>query len=348
MTGCGAPGAPGIIRCLRKNGERDIRIVSVDRNEKAGSRDLVDAFYTVPTAEKENFIPAVLDICRREGVQVVIPIVTRELMKFARARTEFETIGTKVSVMEPDKLEIVNNKAHLLDAMRAHGLRTPEYRRVHTVEELKAAVEEMGYPEKALCVKAAVGNGSRGIRMLNASISRFDLFFEQKPNSMFISYDELIRTLSERETMPEMLVMEYLPGTEYSVDFLADHGTPVYTVSRRGLSVVTSNMMSLIVDDNSAVQELCTQVVCSLELDGNFGFDLLYNEGDREPYVIEINPRLTAGVVSCAAAGINLPYLGIKRLLGESLPELVPHFGTRMFRRYQEAFFDADGNRLDW
>ena len=140
MTGCGAPGAPGIIRCLRKNGERDIRIVAVDRNENAGARDLVDAFYTVPSAEKEDFLPAVLDICRREGVQVVIPIVTRELMKFARSRSEFEAIGAKVSVMEPDKLEIVNNKAHLLDAMRAHGLRTPEYRRVHTVEKLKAAV----------------------------------------------------------------------------------------------------------------------------------------------------------------------------------------------------------------
>ena len=141
MTGCGAPGAPGIIRCLRKNGERDIRIVAVDRNENAGARDLVDAFYTVPSAEKEDFLPAVLDICRRESVQVVIPIVTRELMKFARARAEFEALGAKVSVMEPDKLEIVNNKAHLLDAMRAHGLRTPEYRRVHTVEKLKAEVE---------------------------------------------------------------------------------------------------------------------------------------------------------------------------------------------------------------
>ena len=172
MTGCGAPGAPGIIRCLRKNGERDIRIVAVDRNENAGARDLVDAFYSVPSAEKEDFLPAVLDICRRESVQIVIPIVTRELMKFARARAEFEALGAKVSVMEPDKLEIVNNKAHLLDAMRAHGLRTPEYRRVHTVEKLKAAVSALGYPEKALCVKAAVGNGSRGIRMLNANISR--------------------------------------------------------------------------------------------------------------------------------------------------------------------------------
>ena len=190
MTGCGAPGAPGIIRCLRRNGERNIRIVAVDRNENAGARDLVDAFYTVPSAEKENFIPAVLDVCRREGVQVVIPIVTRELMKFARARSEFESLGIRVSVMEPEALEIVNNKAHLLDAMRSHGLRTPEYRHAHTVEELKAACAALGYPERALCVKAAVGNGSRGIRMLDPHISRFDLFFEQKPNSMFISYED--------------------------------------------------------------------------------------------------------------------------------------------------------------
>ena len=56
-------------------------------------------FYTVPSAEKEDFLPAVLDICRRESVQVVIPIVTRELMKFARARAEFEALGAKVSVM---------------------------------------------------------------------------------------------------------------------------------------------------------------------------------------------------------------------------------------------------------
>ena len=229
MTGCGAPGAPGIIRCLRKNGERDIRIVAVDRNENAGARDLVDAFYTVPSAEKEDFLPTVLDICRRESVQVVIPIVTRELMKFARARAEFEALGAQVSVMEPDKLEIVNNKAHLLDAMRAHGLRTPEYRRVHTVEKLKAAVSALGYPEKALCVKAAVGNGSRGIRMLNANISRFDLFFEQKPNSMFISYEELIRTLSERETMPEETVKE--KGNGYDTDSAAE--TALWARERR-------------------------------------------------------------------------------------------------------------------
>ena len=165
---------------------------------------------------------------------------------------------------------------------------------------------------------------------------------------MYISYEELIRTLSERETILEMLVMELLPGTEYSADFLCDHGKPLYTVCRRGLSVVTSNMMSLVVEDAPAVAELCAAVAGELRMDGNFGFDLLYGAEGAGPYVIEVNPRLTAGVVACAAAGVNLPYLGVKRLLGEELPDLQVRYGTKMSRRYQESFFDPEGKALAW
>ena len=63
MTGAGAPGAPGIIRCLRKNGERSIRIVGVDMNENAAGRKLVDAFYTVPAAKDPGFLDRVLEVC---------------------------------------------------------------------------------------------------------------------------------------------------------------------------------------------------------------------------------------------------------------------------------------------
>ena len=192
LTGCGAPGAPGIIKCLRKNGERNIRIVGVDMNENAGGRGLVDSFYPVPAAKDEEFIPAILDICRKEKVDVVEPIVTRELMKFALSKPLFEAEGIKVVVMAPETLEIVNNKAHLLTAMKEAGLPTPDFVVVRTLNELIEACKTIGYPKRAICVKGAVGNGSRGVRIVDASVSKFDLFFNEKPNSLHISYDELI------------------------------------------------------------------------------------------------------------------------------------------------------------
>ncbi len=348
LTGCGAPGAPGIINCLHKVTERKIRIVGVDMNENAGGRGMVDAFYVVPAATDPKFIDAVLDVCRKENVDVIEPIVTKELVQFAKSKKRFEEIGVKIVVMDADILDLVNNKARLLEKCKAAGLPTADFRVATSVEEVEKGCAELGYPKKAVCVKAAQGDGSRGVRLVDPNISRYDLFFNSKPNSMYISYDELIKVLSEKPQIPEMMVMEYLPGTEYSVDFLADNGEVIYAVCRRGLSVVTSNMMSLEISDNPKVIELCAQVVKALKLSGSFGFDLLCSEGDVQPYVAEINPRLTAGVVSCAAAGVNLPYLGIKRLLGEELPDCKPVIGTRMSRRYQEEFFDPQGRKIQW
>ena len=48
ITGAGAPGAPGIIRSLRNNGERPVYIIGVDMDPKASGFSMVDEWYTVP------------------------------------------------------------------------------------------------------------------------------------------------------------------------------------------------------------------------------------------------------------------------------------------------------------
>ena len=348
ITGCGAPGAYGIIKCLRNNGERDIRIIGVDMNPNAGAKDMVDVFYTVPAAKDNDFINKILQICIKEKVEIILPIVTRELMKFALNKKLFEMNGIKVSVMNPETLGLVNNKANLLSEMKRLGLLTPEFEVVNTLDELIRACKKLGYPNKAICVKAAEGNGSRGVRILNPFISRYELFFNEKPNSMYMSYEELINTLKEKKEIPQMIIMEYLSGTEYSLDVLADNGSIVSSVCRKGIKVVTSNMMSLVIDENKSVISICNEVVNRFQLEGNLGFDIIFDRDQVIPYIIEINPRLTAGIVAGAAAGVNLPYLGIKKLLGEKLPESKSIIGTKMVRRYEEVFYDPLGKKIEW
>ena len=53
-------------------------------NENAAGRKLVDAFYTVPAAKDPGFLDRVLEVCEKERVQVVMPLVTRELLTFSR------------------------------------------------------------------------------------------------------------------------------------------------------------------------------------------------------------------------------------------------------------------------
>ena len=346
LTGAGAPGAPGIIRCYRNVKERNIRIIGVDMNQNAAGKVLVDKFYVAPKASSSDFIPKILEICEKEKVDVVVPIVTKELEKFAKHKEEFEGKGVKVSVLDYEQLAIVNDKGKLLDAIAENGLPTPRYEMVDTPEQMFEAVYRMGNPESPVCVKVTDGNGSRGVRMVDLPENDYERFFNQKPDSSFISYDYLKKIFTDKQ-IPKMMVMEFLPGDEYSVDVLADEKGIRAMLCRRGTRVVSSIQVECVVERNEKVEKLCTDVVDALKLVGQFGFDIKCN-AKGEPSIIEINPRLTAGIVACAAAGCNLPYMELLRTLGEELPKYDVKYGTVMTRRWKEEFIAPNGSSIEW
>ena len=347
MTGAGAPGAPSIIKCLRKNGERNIRIVGVDMNEKSNGRRLVDVFYQVPAARDDGYIDAILKICDKEKIDIVMPLVTRELVKYAQSRQLFADRNIVLSVDDLEPLKIINNKANLLMKMRELGMETPAFKVVSTADEVESAVYELGYPNNAVCVKGAEGNGSRGVRIIDPAKSLYDLFFNEKPNSMYISFEELMRTLREKDAIPQMLVMEYLPGQEYGVDALCDHGRILYIAGRYNYAVSSSIPQGCILENRKEPFAIAEEIIEKLSITGNINFDFIYDK-NGDPRLIEINPRLSATIASYAPAGINFPYLRLKQLLGEPIEGLKLQEGIMMQRRYSEVFFAPDGSEIPW
>lgn len=347
MTGAGAPGAPSIINCLRKNGEREIRIVGVDRNEKANGRKLVDTFYRVPSAEDSMFIDCILNICKKENISVVLPLVTKELLAFSRQREEFEEIGVRVSVDNEDTLKVINNKANLLLRMRELGMETPGFFVASTADEVEMAMERLGYPNTAVCVKEAEGNGSRGVRIVDPKKSRYDLLFNEKPNSMYTSCHDLFEALREKESIPQMVVMEYLPGEEYGVDALCENGRVLYIAGRCNSSVNSSIPQGCMIENRKEPLQIAEKLISLLNISGNINFDFIYDR-NGSARLIEINPRVSATIASYAPAGINFPYLRIKQLLGENIENHTLTEGISMQRRYTEVFFDKSGKEINW
>ncbi len=48
VSASGAPGTAALLRGLRENGEREVRLVGTDMSERAVGRHLCDAFQLVP------------------------------------------------------------------------------------------------------------------------------------------------------------------------------------------------------------------------------------------------------------------------------------------------------------
>ena len=176
---------PGTTACLRNNGERNIRLIGADMSDDPTMLNMVDAYYAVPRGDDPSYIDVLLDICRKEKVDVVLPIMSVELEKLSVSRDKFESIGTKISVSNIDG-----------------------------------------------------------------------------------------QILAEKNKFPELLVMEYLPGAEFTVDALADKGKVLECCCRKGLHMENSIMLDSQVVKRTDIEKLCSNINTYINLDGNIGLDI--------------------------------------------------------------------------
>lgn len=339
ITGAGAPGAPGIIKSLRMVKERKIRIIGVDIDLESSGFAMVDGWYKGERAESKDFIPRILEICDEECVDVVIPLVTNELMKFAKSVSEFEKIGTKVIISRPEGLRIANNKYLLMQICKENEIPTPQFYKVQSWDEFKHTVYELGYPDLPVCFKPPVSRGLRGFRILKEDISRLDLLMNYKPTDVFTTLEDVCKVLKNAEPFPELLVMEYLPGKEYSVDVLVNNGKALIVIPRSRDKIKMGISFVGTTEDNGTIIKYSKKIVNLLGLHGNIGLQFKL-DANEIPKIIESNPRVQGTIVLCTAAGVNMVYDAVKLALNEKVGERQEDvkWGIKMIRYWDEVY----------
>ena len=347
LTASGSQFAPGIIKCFKNNGEREVRVIGGDMDNSPSNRYLPDRFYQIPPANAPNYAERIAQICKAENVKILFPQMSAELPVYLKNLSLFDEIGTKVAMTANENVCIANNKLKLYEFMREKGIPVAPFRRVNSPEEFDTAITELGYPEKPICVKMTESSGSRGIRIIDNSKSLYDLFVHSKPESFHTTLDYMKRTLKEAPEFPELLVMKSLSGNEYTVDLLADNGKVLYIAGRNNTRMMMSIAQESVLQENHRAFSIARQVVEGLKLDGVIGMDFLFDENGLTQ-LMDVNPRIDATVSIFAAAGLNLPYLCLKKMLGEEMPEVNIRYGTVLKRRYNEMFTGPDGNLISW
>lgn len=337
MTGAGAPGAAGILHCLEQSPSFTITVA--DANPDAVGRWLAKDFETIPFAHDPAFTDAVLSLCRKKDIHIVLPLVTRELIPLSKHIKEFEAAGAKLPVSPAASLEIANNKSRLYEFLQWRGIGVPEFRVVETVEQFKTAVEELGYPAKPVCFKPSVSNGSRGFRIISEQINELALLFNHKPTSTYLGFNDATRILSSGK-FPELLVSEYLPGEEYSVDCLANHGESILVLPRLRKKMINGISVEGEFIKEDSIIHYCRQIIKELQLHGNIGIQVK-KAAAGQYLILEINPRLQGTISAGLGAGVNLPVLAVRQELGLPISpdELNVKWGTKFSRYWKEVFY---------
>jgi carbamoyl-phosphate synthase large subunit len=335
VTASGAPGTAALVRALRANGERSVRVVGTDMSERAIGRHLCDAFNVVPPGCAEGFADAVLDVARSEGADAVLPQSSFDLLGLAEAKSRFEDAGVAVLVSSPAAVRCANDKAESYALLDRIGVPGPAWRRVSGAEAVAAAARELGYPGRDVCLKPVVSSGSRGFRVLSASADRHEQLLANRPGvAEALRLEDLVELLGDDRT--ELLVMELATGGERTIDGIARGGRIVlgHAKTREAMRAGLAMYFQTLVDP--ALMDVAARIVGELRLDHFFNIQLV---GE---HVIEINPRISTIVYQ---EDLNMPYLGIKHALGElSDDELAAHATRIRPSRRALRYFD----QVEW
>jgi len=332
VTASGAPGTAALLRALRENGERELRLVGTDMSERSVGRHLCDAFHLVPAGSDPGFANAISELCEREGVDAVLPQSSFDLAGLAEHRERFPV---PVLVSSPETIRRSNDKAETYALLHRLGLPAPAFRRVHGAAAVAAAAEELGYPERPVCFKPVFSSGSRGFRILDPTVDRAHQLLEERPGSVSMRLEEAVELLPA-EGGPELLVMELATGGERTIDGIADGERVLlgHPKTREAMRAGLAMYFVTLADDGLGA--LADAIVAELEIEHFFNIQLV---GEQ---VIEVNPRISTIVYQ---EDLNIPYLGVKHALGETSGEELAALRSRVRPgRTALRYFD----QLEW
>jgi carbamoyl-phosphate synthase large subunit len=283
-----------LIECFRRSFLRlqlSGKVLGVDCSQTAPGAYLVDQFFQVPPCDVPEFFSVLLNICKNQSVDLLVPTIDTELPFYAEHREDFAAIGTTVAVSTPRVVEICANKALSHKWFLENGFPTV---RQATVEDVLSQPSEWTFP---LITKPRNGSASIGVRIVSSMDS--------------------LRSLCEESN--DLVVEEIARGHEHTVNVLVNRdGRCVCAVPHRRLEVRAGEVSKGITVKNTLVMDLVSRV--AEKLPGAYGplnvQGFLSSKGSF--VVTEINPRFGGGYPLAHQAGADFPRWLMEELLGVS------------------------------
>ncbi len=341
VTGAGAPGIAGTIYSLRNNPDNlNFKIITTDIKEDSVGKYLSDEFYVVPAPEDDNYINIIKKIAEKTKTRIILPQTTREIIILSQHKEDFKNIGIDVIVSDYDKLLIANDKFSLLEKAKEINIPYPKYYLVNSQSSFMEAIKKLGYPQDKVVVKPRVSNGMRGLRIITNEKWNVRRFLDEKPEGIEIDVNTFVRIFNGDE-WPELLVTEYLPGEEYTVDVFRDEKN-IIVIPRLRKSIRSGITFEAQVEFREDLINFSNKLSKALDLNYCFGFQFkLSKEGI--PKILESNPRVQGSMVVSTFAGFNMIYYSVKKALGFEIDLSNINLREIRFKRYWGGIAIEDG-----
>lgn len=252
---------------------------SVNDHGKYVYRDYIGG---IPSVEDDNFIAKLNGIIQERKIDYVFPAHDSVVLKLAQARSKGQL-----------KCEVITSPIETCEVVRSKRKTYELFTGIIPVPELcePAQVSESRLP---LFLKPDVGQGSKGVQKVN-SINDI---------SFYMSKD------------PSLLLMEFLPGKEYTVDCFTNYkGELLFCEGRERRRVSNGISVNSKVTNDDRFKAYAKKINSTLKFKGVWFFQVKERK-DGELVLMEIAPRIAGTMGLARSKGVNLALLSLFNAVG--------------------------------
>ena len=269
------------------------RVVGTDCSAYAPALYETDAHYLVPRMTKPDYLDTILDICRRESIDAVLPLQEDELALIASHRKLFTAIGVTPVVSSLSAVDLCRDKYAFYQHLLSHHLPVLPSCNSFTAFLKEQETGRMNLP---VFIKPTKGCGSIGIQK--------------------VEHLELLEALCKYAD-EEYMIQTLAQGEEFGADIYVDMLThkPVCLFVKKKLRMRAGETEKSVSYKDEALFQLILDTVTTLELSGPIDMDIFQVDGSY--YISEINPRFGGGYPHAHNCGIRFPQLIASNLAGK-------------------------------
>lgn len=224
--------------------------------------------------DSEDYLKDILKICVDENIELIIPLTDLEIDYFNTKRSLFSQRGIVLGIPSEEVLHIARNKFNLHNFF----LEDIEVPSINTFKS--GSTQDYTFP---VIGKPVNGRSSEGI--------------------MIATNQQELEILNKKS---DYIIQEIIQGPVFTVDYIRNSQfKSQFGVVRKEL-IRTKNGAGLTVEiqDNKDLQKLVYFIGEKLEINGCVNMEFILN--NNQYYLIDINPRFSAGVAFSRLAGYDM------------------------------------------
>ncbi len=273
----------------------------------------------------EPFLVYLQQWLEQNGAHVLITSSDGTLAVLREHRAQIERYGSRVALAGEPALSIALNKDQTLEIAEKLGLGVPRGVMVKSSDETAEAIREIGLPAVIKPVETWLWGEQQGVRLVCALVTT-----PQEAR-------DAVETLTQ--SGGSVLFQQFLSGRREAISFLYAHGEMYArfaqwakrTHPQLGGTSVYRQSIALSEDIGQQAERLVREI----DLDGYSEVEFRRDHTGK-PYLMEINPRLSASVEVAVRAGVDFPYLLYQWASGEPIDQ-VEGYRTGGWMRYLEG-----------